>query len=137
MNSGMDNVEVIYTVVHQERLRFYARLVQALQTAGYDTPGATEVARLYNAHCASKVSHHAVRKWLQGDSIPTQPHIACLSEWLQCDTGWLRFGSPGDGAHAKAEDKLDAVLLRDLSKLDEESKRLVRILVAAMLAQPR
>lgn len=50
MNSGMDNVEVIYTVVHQERLRFSARLVHALQTAGYDTPGATEVARLYNAH---------------------------------------------------------------------------------------
>lgn len=65
----MNETDVIYTVVHQERLGFSVRLMQALSVAAYATAGATEVSRLYNVHCTTQVSQSAVRKWLNGESI--------------------------------------------------------------------
>lgn len=34
----------------------------------------------------------AVRRWLQGEVIPTQDRLQVLAEWLDVDAHWLRFG---------------------------------------------
>jgi transcriptional regulator with XRE-family HTH domain len=38
------------------------------------------------------VSFQAVRRWLQGEVVPTQDRLQVLAEWLSVDAHWLRFG---------------------------------------------
>ena len=38
------------------------------------------------------VSFQAVRRWLQGEAVPTQDRLQVLAEWLGVDAHWLRFG---------------------------------------------
>lgn len=76
-----------------ERKDFSARLVAALKLRGYP-PYATAVMRLYNnGSRRGNVTVNAVRKWLMGESIPTQEKIQTLSHILNIVPEWLRFGT--------------------------------------------
>lgn len=77
-----------------ERLEFSKRLQQALHNADYSPNSPTRLAREFNLRFAGQpVSVHAARKWLQGESFPTQEKLRALAEWLDVPTDWLRFGN--------------------------------------------
>jgi hypothetical protein len=63
-----------------ERLEFSKRLQQALRNAEYSPNSPTQLAREFNVRFAGHpVTVHAARKWLQGESIPTQEKLRALA----------------------------------------------------------
>jgi transcriptional regulator with XRE-family HTH domain len=111
----------------EERLAFSQRLRQALQNADHSPSSPTHLAREFNRHFDGRaVTTHAARKWLQGESIPTQEKLRALASWLDVPADWLRFGSlelrkEGAAPASLFEKKLNA----QLQQLDEYHRTLV------------
>lgn len=73
-------------------MQFAARLRQALVDAGYE-PRPSVVEREFNLRCWSKpVTLHGVRRWLKGETLPTEDKMVILAEWLNVSPRYLRFG---------------------------------------------
>ena len=112
---------------NQERLEFSERLQQALLNADYSPSSPTELAREFNLRFPGQsVTVHAARKWLQGESIPTQDKLRTLAGWLNVPADWLRFGSMVDEQAAQGHpikpSSLDSKILTSLQQLDEHHK---------------
>ena len=113
---------------HLERLEFSKRLQKALHDADYHPSGPTKLAREFNVRFAGQpVTVHAARKWLQGESIPTQEKLRALAEWLEVPSDWLRFGN----VHATPNKTpsgtlttLDKKAIASMQQLDEHHKML-------------
>jgi len=72
---------------------FALRLQEAMKHADIESSPSV-LSRLFNQHSKSKkVTTHGARKWLLGESIPTQERLLLLSELLAVSPSWLRFGS--------------------------------------------
>ena len=113
----------------QERLLFSERLQQALRHAEYSPDSPTQLAREFNVRFAGNpVTVHAARKWLQGESIPTQEKLRALASWLDVPADWLRFGSVESDAGREGKSNQisprDAKLLSRLQKLDEHHRQI-------------
>ena len=109
-----------------ERLEFSKRLQQALRNAEYSPNSPTQLAREFNVRFAGHpVTVHAARKWLQGESIPTQEKLRALASWLDVPADWLRFGNAIDqrakGSSA-ASSPTDNKIVATLEQLDEHHK---------------
>ena len=76
----------------KEQSLFAKRLTWALEVAGIPA-SPTTVQREYNFRSGQlPITSHAARKWLMGESIPTQGRIQVLANWLGVSASWLRFG---------------------------------------------
>lgn len=110
----------------QERLEFSERLQQALRNAEYSSSSPTELAREFNTRFSGHpVTVHAARKWLQGESIPTQEKLRALASWLDVPADWLRFGSVNEQAtkgKAPTLSPLDTKIVAALHLLDDHHK---------------
>lgn len=74
------------------RLDFARRLIEALAFAGFDD-SPTTLARHFNAHSyGMAITMHGARRWLVGDSIPTQSHLNTLASLLGVSSAWLLLG---------------------------------------------
>lgn len=74
------------------RLDFARRLIEALAFAGFDD-SPTTLARHFNTHSYGMViTMHGARRWLVGDSIPTQSHLNALASLLGVSSAWLLLG---------------------------------------------
>jgi AraC-like DNA-binding protein len=63
----------------------FAQRLRAALTAADVAVSPTTVQRKFNAVSGdAPVSVHAVRKWIMGESIPTQRRIQVLARWLAC-----------------------------------------------------
>jgi len=83
----------------REREEFSKRLRQALRQAGIAVNSPTRLAEDFSMrHADMPVTQQAVRKWLNGEAIPTQAKIQALASWLGVGTEWLRFGKEAAGA---------------------------------------
>ena len=71
---------------------FGERLVKACTKLGLPDIGPTRLQREFNLRSKTPVTAHATRKWLVGESIPTQQKLRTLSRWLEVSPEWLRFG---------------------------------------------
>lgn len=116
----------------QERSAFVQRLQSALSAA--DIPAsATVVQREFNAGSGqSPITVHAARKWLMGESIPTQERIRVLAAWLGVSAAWLRFGDTAvepEPAKLSAQEQL---LLRNYRKLGAQERQHVLALIGTM-----
>jgi transcriptional regulator with XRE-family HTH domain len=111
-----------------ERLEFSKRLQQALHNAEQSPNSPTHLAREFNVRFAGQpVTVHAARKWLQGESIPTQEKLRALAEWLEVPTDWLRFGSVDTNlskAQSSTLSSLDNKTIATFQQLDEHHKML-------------
>ena len=76
----------------KERFEFAERLINSLLKS--DIPlRVIEIRELFLKHSSSiKLSTHAIRKWLVGESIPTQEKLRVLADILSVDANWLRYG---------------------------------------------
>ena len=114
----------------QERLQFSERLRKSLLHADYSPDSPTQLAREFNIRFAGhSVTVHAARKWLQGESIPTQEKLRALANWLQVPADWLRFGSlenATENTNANAQvsplTQRDAKMVANLQQLDEHHR---------------
>ena len=78
----------------QQRKAFSLRLARELSRFGLNVSSPTQIAREFNQHFAGNpVTAQTVRKWLQGETMPTQAKLVALSEWLGLSAQWLRFGT--------------------------------------------
>ncbi|WP_327050444.1 transcriptional regulator [Halomonas sp. KO116] len=75
-----------------EKIMFAERLKSALEAAGYEArPSVLE--REFNLRYWGKpITFQAVRRWLRGDSIPSQDKLQVLARWLLVDPHQLRYG---------------------------------------------
>ena len=110
----------------QERLAFSERLQQALRNAEYSPHSPTQLAREFNERFKGHpVTVHAARKWLQGESIPTQEKLRALAGWLDVPADWLRFGNgdtrKGGGPDTTVTDQRATALL---NQLDEHHRQI-------------
>ena len=123
----------------EERASFSARLTQALTGAGYGH-APLAISREFNRRAdGAAVTVHAARKWLKGESIPTQEKIHVLARWLDVPAQWLRFGDEGDAPAGPATDSdraqrhFDRLIVDDLHRLDPHDRVIVRQLVNLLL----
>ena len=123
-----------------ERDAFSQRLAKALKDAKVDVGSPTVFAREFNRRYTGKpVSIHAARKWLMGESIPTQDKLRLLSAWLGVSAEWLRFGDGGSAAkHLAQSDRAiynspDLELISNINLLSAEHKQVVREVVLTLL----
>lgn len=86
-----------------ERTAFCNRLQQALRNANHPSNHPTYLSREFNVRfTGNPVTVHAARKWLVGESIPTQDKLRALAGWLEVPAEWLRFGGADDVPGAAA-----------------------------------
>lgn len=80
-----------------ERKAFAERLKAALRRSPEPVKGPTELALRFNLRYEGRsVSAQTVHNWLAGRTIPSEPKLAVLAEWLKVDKHWLHYGpSPG------------------------------------------
>lgn len=118
---------------YNERTRFAERLHQALKGSGRTSGSAIVLTREFNhKHPQSAVTYHAVRKWLCGDSIPTQEKMRALAEMLNVHISWLRYG---ENFMLKNYTASDLSLLTDMERLDDHHKALLREFVQLLLSE--
>lgn len=79
-------------VIQKLRADFAKRLAEALAFAGLDD-SPTTLARHFNLHSEGNViTMHGARRWLLGESIPTQHHLNSLAKMLGVSSAWLLLG---------------------------------------------
>ena len=101
-----------------------------MRQSDYSPDSPTQLAREFNLRFGGHpVTVHAARKWLQGESIPTQEKLRALADWLDVSASWLRFGSAGvpegEASVSEAPSRVaprDAKILAALQELDEHHR---------------
>lgn len=78
--------------------QFAARLKKAMETAGYEAKPAVLEREFNQRYMGSPLTLHGVRKWLLGESLPSEDKIHVLASWLNVDADELRTGQVGRGA---------------------------------------
>ena len=116
-----------------ERSAFSTRLQLALRNANHAANHPTYLSREFNFRFSgSPVTVHAARKWLVGESIPTQDKLRALATWLGVTAEWLRFGGPEDSDQIvetqtkPALESAQSKLLADFMSLDESHRQIVK-----------
>lgn len=75
-----------------EKLAFAQRLRDAMQRAGYPLRPVVLEREFNTRYWGQSVTLQAVRRWLRGESIPSQEKLQVLAEWLKVEPQVLRFG---------------------------------------------
>ena len=121
-----------------ERVKFQARLAKSLRFAGYPHDSPTQLAREFNFRFSGRpVTIHAARKWLVGESIPTQDKLRILAQWLGVTAEWLRFGDAEQAGmpQKKAPSSEESKLLADLMLLDPYHRKLAPDFISMLVAK--
>lgn len=123
-----------------EKQSFSMRLADSLKRARVEIPGAAAIAREFNLrYDGTPVSVQAVRKWVNGKSLPSQDKIRALALWLEVSPQWLRFGEGESGAARTLRQEAavyrvePAWLARKYEALNDSHKRMIVELVIALL----
>lgn len=75
------------------KAQFAQRLREAMSALGYD-PRPAVLEREFNLRYWGKaMTLHGVRRWLRGETLPSQDKLLVLAEWLQVPPQQLRFGA--------------------------------------------
>jgi transcriptional regulator with XRE-family HTH domain len=126
---------------HLEKLQFSERLQQSLLKAGISVASPTALARKFNVLSPdSGISPQAVRRWLEGTSIPSQDKLVVLARWLKVSPEWLRFGDASQTSPKTREAtrehpaEYDARALTTMIELlSEENREAVARIITALL----
>ena len=126
-----------------QKKQFAGRLRDALEKAGYE-PRPSVLEREFNLRCwNSPVTLHGVRRWLKGETLPTEDKMIILADWLNVSPRYLRFG--GDTI-LKVEEKRR--ILEDLAYVERETleaylqlppdkRRIIREVILTFAAQEK
>ena len=121
-----------------QRLAFTTRLREEWTRTGRLASPAV-LAREINMHLrpSEQVHPSSCRKWLHGQSIPTQEKLQVLARILQVSPAWLRYGLHTDLQEpVPASPPLSSAelsLLEVWRQLNRSQQRAVRLLIGQML----
>lgn len=126
---------------HLEKLQFSERLHQSLSAAGVSTSSPTVLTRKFNLLSPqAQISVQALRRWLEGTSIPSQDKLVVLARWLKVSPEWLRFGDnanrhPAPKKHTQDQPaEYDVVTLATMVELlSAENRQVVSRIINALL----
>lgn len=120
------------TISQTERSKFSLRLKEALFQADIE-PRASALHREFcSVGSGLTISVPTVRKWLDGEAIPTQAKIRILSEVLGVSPDWLRFGTvKQDTTILSSQEK---ILLQKFKLLSKEEKKSLELLLRSITA---
>lgn len=126
-----------------EKRAFGKRLREVIREVHEGVRGPTQIAREFNLrYHGDPVTSQAVRKWLNGESLPSQEKMRTLAGWLNVSPQWLRFGEDERTGEVHALNQVvpryeNAVnveaLSRNFSRLNEYHKRVVVEIIHALL----
>lgn len=126
-------------VADEERRNFSDRLKGAL-LACHQPIGASDFSRAFNVRAdGAAVTVHGARKWLIGESIPTQEKILILARWLNVNAAWLRFGDADNtryniSGNTQADLSNDQLMLiHDIMLLPPAAQLIVRDIIDSFL----
>ena len=120
-----------------ERAQFAERVKTAL--AARDMPAsATALQRTFNERYPElAISVHAARKWVMGESIPTQARLRVLADVLQVSATWLRFGEEVAVSKNKSLSVQEHMLVQQFRRLSDTQRTHVLALVQSAVDSGR
>lgn len=127
----------------QAREEFSRRLRKALQDRGFRIESPTRLAQEFNGDYPDRrVTPQAVRKWLNGEAIPSHDKVRALAEWLEVSPNWLHHGEGGAGHGAQQptapyRNLPDQELIRRYRKLNARQQQAVGEIITALAAKDR
>ena len=109
------------------------------------TESPTQVARDFrDFYPSGRISVHAVRKWLNGEAIPSHDKLLVLAGWLSVSPEWLRFGTGSATAQAAQQTIAvyrsplsDQELVKRYHKLNYSQQQAVGEVITALAAKDR
>ena len=112
-----------------ERAQFAERLAVALAARGMPV-NATALQRAFNAqNPVLAISVHAARKWLMGESIPTQARLRVVTDVRGVSAVWLRFGEEMAVSKNKSLSVQEHMLIQQFRNLSDTQRTHVLALV--------
>lgn len=106
--------------------------------AGYEPRPAVLERGFNQRYWGRSVTFQAVRRWLNGESIPAQDKLEVLAEWLKIEPQTLRYGIEvvekiGEAriGFEKAMGYADREAIEAFLNLPTEQKRIVREVISA------
>ena len=75
------------------KAQFAQRLREAMTLAGFDAKPAVLEREFNTRYWGKPMTLHGVRRWLRGETLPSQEKLLVLAEWLAVPPQQLRFGS--------------------------------------------
>lgn len=115
---------------------FSSRFILALHGAKISQSSPTRIAAEFNLrHYGKSISAQAVRKWLEGSTVPAPDKIVTLGRWLGVSPAWLLFGESAHpevgeiGGHACSQPKLCG----DFNRMTARHQEMVLEMIAIML----
>ena len=120
-----------------ERAQFAQRVKTAL--AARDMPAsATALQRTFNERYPElAISVHAARKWIAGESIPTQARLRAVADVLQVSATWLRFGEEVAVSKNKSLSVQEHMLVQQFRRLSDTQRTHVLALVQSAVDSGR
>ena len=120
-----------------ERAQFAQRVKTAL--AARDMPAsATVLQRTFNERYPElAISVHAARKWIAGESIPTQARLRAVADVLQVSATWLRFGEEVAVSKNKSLSVQEHMLVQQFRRLSDAQRTHVLALVQSAVDSGR
>jgi hypothetical protein len=79
--------------MNKAKAEFAERLRQAMLARGYDPKPAVLEKEFNQRYWGKAVTLHGVRRWLRGETFPSNDKMQVLAEWLQLLPHELRDGS--------------------------------------------
>jgi transcriptional regulator with XRE-family HTH domain len=94
--------------IDTSKKQFADRLIQAMEQSGY-SPKPSVLEREFNQRYWGKpMTLHGVRRWLLGETLPSQDKLVVLAEWLGVPPHVLRFGDEVSSRIAERRARWDA-----------------------------
>jgi transcriptional regulator with XRE-family HTH domain len=92
------------------KAEFAQRLREAMAAMGYE-PKPAVLEREFNLRYWGKaMTLHGVRRWLLGETLPSQDKLLVLAEWLQVPPQQLRYGAEIETRVRERRARWDAAL---------------------------
>lgn len=122
----------------ETKLQFAERLRAAMQAAGY-VPRPAVLEREFNSRYWGKpMTLHGVRRWLLGETLPSQDKLLVLAEWLAIPPQTLLFGEQAVARVAQRKPRWDSdvgfedrELFEAFLRLPVQQRRVVREVILA------
>ena len=127
-----------YELAQKERFEFSERLISSLKNSNIPVR-VVEIRKLFLQHNIKiPLSSHAIRKWLVGESIPTQEKLRVLADILSVEPNWLRYGEAVNDDENPNFNKLNSnqkKLLNKFEKLSSNQKIYIIEITEALAAK--
>jgi len=124
--------------VSETKLQFAERLRAAMQAAGYVPRPAVLESEFNSRYWGKPMTLHGVRRWLLGETLPSQDKLLVLAEWLAIPPQTLLFGEQAVARVAQRKPRWDSdvgfedrELFEAFLRLPVQQRRVVREVILA------